>query len=144
VLLDGQLRRLKIDLLHDESLLAVETELSATAGTAAQGVNQEEVDLISGEKGAFVPGMAWLATPLAFVLSSRPGRRWLDDVRRGRLGGSRGVFPRGGELLLQTSHGSLQLLELLLQPLASGTGVRCCFGHATVLFSACLSGEQWT
>lgn len=85
-MLDGQLRRLKIDLLHDESLLAVATQLPATAGAAAQGVNQEEVDLVSGEKGAFVPGMARLATPLAFGLSSRPGWGWLDDVRRGRLG----------------------------------------------------------
>jgi hypothetical protein len=141
VLLDGQLRRLKIDLLHDEGLLAVETELSATAGAAAQGVNQEEVDLLSGEKGAFVDGMTRLAAPFAFVLSRR--RRRLDDVRRGGLGGSRGVFARGGELLLQASHGSLQLIELLLQPLASGTGIRCYFGHAAVLFSACLSGEQW-
>jgi hypothetical protein len=142
VLLDGQLRRPKIDLLHDESLLAVETESSATAGAAAQGVNQEKIDLVSGEKGAFVDGMTRLATRFAFVLSRR--RRWLDDVRRWRLGGSRGIFASGSELLLQTSHGSLQLLELLLQPLASGTGIRCCFGHATVLFSACLSGEKWT
>ena len=50
---------------------------------------------------------------------------------------------RAAASLLQTGHGSLQPLELLLQPLASGTGVRCYFGHATVLFSACLSGEQW-
>ena len=67
MLLDGQLRRLQIDLLDDLGLPAVETELSATAGTSVQGVNQEEVDLVSGEKDAFVQGMAGLATAFAFI-----------------------------------------------------------------------------
>jgi hypothetical protein len=150
VLLDGQLRRLQIDLLDDQSLLAVAAKLSTTAGTTVQGMNQEMIDLLRGEQSAFVQGMARLATGFAFVLSRSQRRRgWLDDVRRGWFGRSRGVFLRGGEFLLQTSHGSLQLLdlcalllELLLQPLAPGTGARCCFCHHHILLLACLIGHS--
>src|SRR4051794_39700903 len=98
---------------------------------------KEMIDLLVREQGAFVLGMARLTADFAFVLASRQRRgRRLDDVRRGGLGGSRGVFACGGEQLLQTSHGSAQLLQLrtlllqlLLQLLASGTGVRFCFCH---------------
>jgi hypothetical protein len=113
-----------------------------------QGVDQEKIDLFRAEQGTFVQGMTRLATGLAFIPSRSQRRGRLDDVRRGRFGGSRGVFARGGELLLQTSHGSLQplelqalLLELRLQPLASGTGIRRCFCHARVLFSPCPNGK---
>jgi hypothetical protein len=150
VLLDGQFGRVEIDLLDDQGLLAVEAELSATAGTAVQGVNQEKVDLLSSEQGAFVPGMARLATGFAFILSSSQRRLWLDDVRGRWFGGSGRVFAGGGELLLQTSHGRLQLLELCTlllelrsQLLAPGTGIRRCFCHARVLFLACLIAQLW-
>ena len=143
MLLDGQLRRLEIDLLDDPGLLAVETQLPTTTGTSVQGVNQEEIDLLGSEQGAFVQGMARLATRLAFAPSRSQRRRWLDDVRRGRFRGGRGVLARSSELLLQTGHRSLQLLELLLQPLASRTSVRCCFCHPHVLFSTCLTDESW-
>jgi hypothetical protein len=143
VLLDDQFRWLEIDLLNDQSLLAIETQLSTTTGTTVQGMSQEKIDLVSGEQGAFVQGMARLATGFAFVPSSRQSRGRLDDVRRGGLGGSRGVFPRGGELLLQTSHGRLQLLELHLQPLASDTGIHGGFGHARFLSSICLIAQLW-
>ena len=143
VLLDGQFRRLEIDLLDDFGLLAVEAELSATAGASVQGMNQEKIDLLSGEKGAFVPGMARLSTGFAFVSSRSNRRRWLDDVRGRWFGGSRGVFASSSKLLLETSHGCLQLLELRLQPLASRTGIRRCFCHARILFVSCLIAQLW-
>ena len=157
VLLDGQLRRLDIDLLDDQSQSAVETQRAAAAGTGGKRVDKELIDLLRGEQGAFVLGMARLAAAMAFVLAGRRRRRGrLDDVRRGRLGGSRGVLAGGGELLLQTSHRGLQLLQLsamplyldalllqlCLQPLASGTGVRCCFCHALIHTRVCLTSQQ--
>ena len=144
VLLDGQLRGLEIDLLDDLGEPAVEAERAATAGAGVQGVFKGLVDPPGGEQGALVPGMPRLAADMAPVLARR--RRWgrLDDVRGGRLGGSGGVLPSGGELLRQTSHGGAQLLQLgalLLQlrpePRASGTDVRRCFVHADVLLAAC-------
>ena len=71
VLLDGQLRRLEIDLLDDQGQPAVEAQLAATAGAAVQGVVEEMVDLLRGEQGAFVLGMARLAAAFAFVLAGR-------------------------------------------------------------------------
>ena len=89
-------------------------------------------------------GMAGLSAGPAFALSLwKRWRRGFDDVGRGRFGGSRRVFTRGGELRLQASHGSLQLLQLRSQLLASGTGNRRCFCHARVLFSAGLIAHPW-
>ena len=112
VLLDRHLCWLEIDLLDDQGQSPVEAELAATAGTAVQRVVEELVDSVVWEQGAFVFGMAGLATAFAFVLAGWRGQRWLDDVRRRGLGGSRGVLARSGELLLETSHGSLQRLQL--------------------------------
>ena len=150
VLLDVQLGRFDIDLLDDAGQGAAGTQLAATAGAAGQLVCKELVDLLVWEEGAFVFGMTGLAPALAFVLARR-WRRWrrLDDVRRRRLGGTRGVLAGSGELLRQTSHAGLHLLQLRalllqlrLQPLASGTGSRCCFCHALVLLPVRLSGYQ--
>jgi len=111
-------------------------------------VREEEVDLVVGEQGAFVFGMARLTADIAFVLAGWERRwGWLDDVRRRRLGGSRGVLASSGEFLFETSHGSLQLLQLgalflqlCLQPLTSGTGDRCCFCHAFILLAVRQTG----
>jgi hypothetical protein len=65
VLLDRQLRRLQIDLLDHQSLLAVAAQGPTTAGAAGQGVHQEEINLLGGERGALVAGMARLATAFA-------------------------------------------------------------------------------
>ncbi len=148
VLLNGHLGRLDIDLLHDQSQATVQTQWAAAARTTGQRVFKELLDLLRGEQGAFVLGMAGLAARLAFVLPGR--RRWqgrLDDVRRRRFGRSRRILACCGELFLQTSHDGTQplqfselLIQLLLQPLASGTGVGCCFCHARILYSVCLIG----
>src|SRR5205823_3267445 len=96
------------------------------------------IDLLGWEQGPFVLGMSGLPAALPLVLTGwRRWRWWLDDVGGRRLGGSRGVLAGGGELLLEASHGGLQLLQLStlllqlrLQALALGTGSGCCFGHA--------------
>jgi hypothetical protein len=154
VLLYGQLGWLDIDLLDDQGQTAVEAELTAAARAGIQGVLKEMPDLLDGEQGALVPGMSGLAATLALVLSRRRRRGRLDDVGRGRLGGSRGVLACCSQLLLEASHGSLQLLQLSalclqlgtllfhlrLQALAPGTGIRCCFCHASGLYPGRFNG----
>ncbi len=61
----------------------------------------------------------------------------------------RGILACSGELFVQTSHDGAQplqfselLIQLLLQPSASGTGVRCCFCHALILGLICLIGQN--
>jgi hypothetical protein len=130
VLFDGQLRRFDIHLLDDPTQTAVATEWAATAGTTVQRVFPEMIDLLSGERGeqrvfpemidllsgergAFMLGMTRLATGFALVLAGRRRRRRrLHDVRRGGLGGGRGILASSGELLLQTHYGSLHLFQL--------------------------------
>jgi hypothetical protein len=57
-------------------------ELATTGGTAVQRVIEEKVDLVVGEQGAFVFGMARLTADFAFILAGWERRwGWLDDVR---------------------------------------------------------------
>src|SRR5271155_3469515 len=79
----------------------------------------------------------WLATDGAFLLSRRwRGFGWLDNIGRGRLGGSGRVFACSGQLRLQVSDGGLDLrhgrserIDLRLQAFAVGTGSRGFSSH---------------
>ena len=134
VLLDDQLGRPDIDLLNDVGEISVAMQLATAAGAGLERVFLPIGDLFGEERCAFVFGMTGLATNLAFLLPRRRrGRRGLDDVRGRRLGRSRGILTRRGELFLQTRDGRLQVLDLLLQALAMGTGIRCSCFHAVNL-----------
>ncbi len=73
------------------------------------------VDQFRREGGAFVLGVTGLpadAVPLLALRRCRLGR--LDDVGGRRLGRGRGILPRRGELLLETSDGALEHLHTRL------------------------------
>jgi hypothetical protein len=75
-------------------------------------VERIAVDQFRREGGAFVLGVTGLpavAAPLLALRRCRFGR--LDDVGGRRLGRGRGILPRRGELLLETSDGALERLE---------------------------------
>ena len=78
------LARLEIDLLDDQGLLAVETQLPATAGTAVQGVNQEQVDLVVGNRARSC--MGWPGWPPGLRLSC-PGARGGGGLTMSEEGG---------------------------------------------------------
>ena len=74
------------------------------------------VDGLGREGGALVLGMAGLpadAAPVPALRRRRLGR--LDDVRRGGLGGSRGIFACRGELLAELGDDVLEGGEFRLQ-----------------------------
>src|SRR5208282_1131107 len=75
-------------------------------------VERIAVDQFRREGGAFVLGVTGLpadAAPLLALRRCRLGR--LDDVGGRRLGRGRGILPRSGELLLETSDGALEHLQ---------------------------------
>ena len=131
VLLDPQGHLQDLDLLDDARDAVGPLQAMAADGAEFQVmVVETAVDLLRREGGALVLGMSGLAADLALLLALgrlRLGR--LDEVRRGRLGGGRGVLAGGGQLPLQLRDGSLQVgyrrtqrIQLRLQPLAVGTG----------------------
>src|SRR5208282_4456833 len=78
-------------------------------------VERIAVDQFRREGGAFVLGVTGLpadAAPLLALRRCRLGR--LDDVGGRRLGRGRGILPRRGELLLETSDGALEHLHTRL------------------------------
>ena len=78
-------------------------------------VERIAVDQFRREGGAFVlwvTGLPADAAPLLALRRCRFGR--LDDVGGRRLGRGRGILPRRGELLLETSNGALEHLQTRL------------------------------
>lgn len=150
MLFDEQGHVAEVDLLNDVRSHLGRLQAASTVGAQVDGVAVGRAgESFRREQRPFVFGMSGLAAALAFRLSGRWWRRrWFDDVRRRRLGGSRGTLAGGGELLPETKDGSLQrlqlrallfqlsalLLELRLQTPAVGTGLCCCFGHDRILF----------
>jgi hypothetical protein len=100
--------------------------MAAVRATRARVIIEGLIDQFLRKQSAFVLGMARL-TPLRttrLLLIGGLGR--LDDVGGRRLGRSRGVLARAGQLFLETRHGGLQRvqldllsLQLLLQALAA-------------------------
>src|SRR5262249_53193734 len=125
VFLDPQRDRRKFDLLHDARTEARRSQGLAAIRADVHAVIEAGLDLPRWERNALVLGMADLAAwrTRAAVLGQRRTRR-LDDVGRGRLGGSGGVFACCGQLLLQTLDSSLQLLHLHTTVLQRSTEAR--------------------
>ena len=133
MLVDLQGYRGEVDPLDDDRLSVIgQEQVTAAAGAGIQqvvgGLRSEH---LARERDALVRGVSRLAAGLAPRLTGwRLRLGGLDDVGGRGLGGSRGVLARSGQLLLETSHGSLQrlqlgalLLQLRLQTLAFATGV---------------------
>src|SRR5438067_13778409 len=85
----------------------------AATGTEIEAiVDRLAVDRFRGESGALMFGVTRLSADPASILTLR--WRWLgrlDDVGGRRLGGSRGILPRRGELLLEKSDRGLERLQ---------------------------------
>src|SRR5512135_2265673 len=84
-------------------------------------VERTAVDQFGREVSTFVLGVTRLPADAASVLARRRRRLGrLDDVRRRRLGGGRGILPRRGELLLQLGDRGAEGRQLPLQGIQLG------------------------
>ena len=156
VFLDPQRDHSQFDLLYDARTEAGRPQGLAAIGADVHAVIEDGLDLLRGERRAFVLGMADLAArrTWAAVVGQRRARR-LDDVGGGRLGGGGGVFACRGQLLLQPLDGGLQLLHLRATVLEGSTEARQLplqlpttrtgglgpFGHRAILQLAQLHGD---
>src|SRR5271157_4196943 len=117
MLLDHQRHVVDVDLLdhpgHDRGHgLQV---MPAPGAKIEAMVERIAVDQFRREGGAFVLGVPGLPADAAPLLALRRG--WfgrLDDVGGRRLGRGRGILPRRGQLILETSDGALEHLQTRL------------------------------
>jgi len=137
MLLNRQRRLLDVDLL-DHTGLAQERrlQLMATTGT--------EVDAMIEEPGVYgfgrewiplvfwVPGLATDRTPFLALRERRLGR--FDDIGRRRLGRSRGILLRRGELLLKSSDKGLERFKPRLQAPTIRARLPCLGFHGTLSY----------
>jgi len=118
---------------------------SAAGAGIQQVVGGVEASISGGNSSRWVCGVSRLPAGPASLLA---GRRWrlgrLDDVRGGRLGRVRGILAGRGELFLQLLDRGLegiepclQVIELLLQPLAIGTRSHCIGFHGGRVYTTC-------
>ena len=122
VLGDAQRHRLDFDLLHDTWGTSGRLQPLAALGAGCERIAaRAAVELFREKRRALVAWVAGLAaaTPLAGA-AGRSGLGWLNEVGRGRLGGSGGVFASARQLFLGMRELRLRLLELLLQRLELG------------------------
>lgn len=107
MLLDGQRRPRDVDLLHDAGEGAIAAQATATTGAGVEQMFLEARHLFRWKRLAFVLGMTGLAArrPRAGGVT---GRRRLDDVRRRRFGGGRGILLGRRQLFLNVADLILQ------------------------------------
>jgi hypothetical protein len=153
---DDQRHFANVNLLDDARFQGGGLQTVPTVGANVDGMAvRRSRESFGGKQGAFVFGMTGLAADVTFFLPGRQRRRGrLDDIGRGRLGGSRRVLACGSQLRFQTSDCRFQrvqlgtllfqlralLLHLRLQTLAVRTGISCCFRHGLVLENGPLIG----
>src|SRR5436305_1002699 len=123
MLLNVQRRFAEVYLLHYTRRGGGLVQPMAAVGADLQAVmNCGHGQLLGRQQGTFVLGVAELPPRWTGGLVQRGWRcGGLDDVRGRWFGGSRGVLPCRGQLLLQFADGLLHLLQLLLQAAAPST-----------------------